>query len=554
MTGRSEATWLTIGGRATAAHVHLPEGGQAWGAVLLVPPPGREHLITFRALRSVAVSLADHGFVAVRVDLTGDGESCRAESVDDLAEAWREDVAAALTLARQLVPGAPVSVIGLRVGAALAAEVPADLRDRVLAWEPVSPRRWVRTMQTMRTLAVAVPTVDPTVGTELLGGVLTAQQRQGILRLKAPDGSEPGVITRHEPRPGASTGLYATDVAHATTPQEALREIPASLPRAQRPVPVAEWEPRRVVEVRHHEAVVRLEFVDVGPHRLTGTLTTPVEPGDGEAVLFVAGSVEPRGGPSGLWTMSALDLAARGHTALRVDRRGSGELSDPSSPREPMPYTNRGPADYRAAAAWLRERSGTDLVAVGICAGSWHAARAARDGGFATVISFNNPAWQLAPAYYAARIGMVDFLYGIRGIYDFGDDRQELVAVRKHLARGARGLEVLTHVVSRRLPAPARAVLSRAGVVEYPEILLRSLPRRTRFVNCLGDVDGMDFDRYHGERAFQAMARDGYRHVTVRHPELDHGLLAHSGRAMARRLVIEWTERTAEERRSASIE
>jgi alpha-beta hydrolase superfamily lysophospholipase len=91
-----------------------------------------------RALRQLAVRLAERGFHTIRFDL-----SCYGDSAGETADAdmgrWREDVAAAVDLARSRSGASAVCLVGVGVGAALAMLTAAQRTDvtSLVLWEPV---------------------------------------------------------------------------------------------------------------------------------------------------------------------------------------------------------------------------------------------------------------------------------------------------------------------------------------------------------------------------------------------------------------------------------
>ncbi|MEM7203280.1 MAG: alpha/beta fold hydrolase [Planctomycetota bacterium] len=120
---------------------HPPEGVELRdGAVLISPPLGHEYIAAHRPLQQLAVRLARQGLHVLRFDFFGCGDSA-----GDLEEAtvaqWRDDVQTALQELRDMSGSRRLSIVGLRLGATVAAASAAaatgsDLRSLVL-WEPV---------------------------------------------------------------------------------------------------------------------------------------------------------------------------------------------------------------------------------------------------------------------------------------------------------------------------------------------------------------------------------------------------------------------------------
>jgi len=105
--------------------------------VVICPPIGQEHVRTHWALRQVAAALARAGFHAFRFDWFGVGDSAGTLRDASLAR-WEEDVASAVQELRDTAGVDQVSLVGLRVGASLAALAAPRLRPAaIVLWDPV---------------------------------------------------------------------------------------------------------------------------------------------------------------------------------------------------------------------------------------------------------------------------------------------------------------------------------------------------------------------------------------------------------------------------------
>lgn len=109
--------------------------------VLLCPPIGHEHVRAHRALRQLAALLSREGFEVLRFDYFGVGDSAGRSDEARLAR-WQGDVAAA-GAELQAVSGVDrLVLVGLRLGAALAATGSAGLPvERLVLWDPVTSGR-----------------------------------------------------------------------------------------------------------------------------------------------------------------------------------------------------------------------------------------------------------------------------------------------------------------------------------------------------------------------------------------------------------------------------
>ncbi|MBD0320621.1 MAG: alpha/beta fold hydrolase [Gemmatimonadetes bacterium] len=117
---------------------HPPRGRQELGGVVLCYPVGQEYMRAHRAFRQLAMLLSKAGFHVLRFDYFGTGDS-GGESDEGSVPAWVDDICTAVDELRDTSGVKSVSLVGLRIGGALAALAGsrrAEL-DRVLLWDPV---------------------------------------------------------------------------------------------------------------------------------------------------------------------------------------------------------------------------------------------------------------------------------------------------------------------------------------------------------------------------------------------------------------------------------
>jgi len=136
---QERASFLDVGSERLFSVLHCgrptPQGG-----FLLCHPLAEEKLWAHRVYVSFARRLARAGWAVLRIDFRGEGDSDRAfDSADVLTRL--EDIRTGLAALRQHVPQpAPIGLVGLRFGAALAATVAAEPGSgvsRLVLWDPV---------------------------------------------------------------------------------------------------------------------------------------------------------------------------------------------------------------------------------------------------------------------------------------------------------------------------------------------------------------------------------------------------------------------------------
>lgn len=132
--------FLHAGERALLVEVRVPALLRARPvAVLLCGPFGEEAVRAHRALRVLAQRVEAAGFAVMRFDYSCTGDSS-GDSAQASVEAWVEDIATAAEALRARSGSARVALVGLRLGASLAAQAAARARTRaahLVLWDPV---------------------------------------------------------------------------------------------------------------------------------------------------------------------------------------------------------------------------------------------------------------------------------------------------------------------------------------------------------------------------------------------------------------------------------
>ena len=126
--------------RALFGVYHPPGRRRAhYRGAILCYPFGVEYMRAHRAFRQLANRLAGEGLHVLRFDYFGTGDSAGSAVQASLAR-WRADIVEAITELQETAGLDRVTLIGLRLGAALAMEVAQDRGDveQLVAWDPVA--------------------------------------------------------------------------------------------------------------------------------------------------------------------------------------------------------------------------------------------------------------------------------------------------------------------------------------------------------------------------------------------------------------------------------
>lgn len=106
--------------------------------ILLCNPIGHEYIQSHRAFYQLAIKLAKVGFHVFRFDYFGCGDSA-GEFDQGSIHQWISDIQMATSVLMERSNQRSISLVGLRLGATLAAKVieQSDVYDTLVLWEPV---------------------------------------------------------------------------------------------------------------------------------------------------------------------------------------------------------------------------------------------------------------------------------------------------------------------------------------------------------------------------------------------------------------------------------
>jgi pimeloyl-ACP methyl ester carboxylesterase len=392
---------------------HAPAPASARGVgVVLCAPLGYEAMCTHRTYRHLAERLADGGFHALRFDYHGTGDSAGHPDEPGRVRAWLENIAAGIDELKLVSGVGTVDLVGVRLGAMLAAVVAsqrADVRSLVL-WAPcLSGRGYVRELRAFRALKADAGTTvagSPRPAGEEVAGYWFDQTTLSdlaaieLLALRQPRVERALIVPRDDLAGGEARlathlqtcGTDATvraapgyaqmmlDPQETVVPRATLEGIVSWLAASSSPrngVGHAVKRPKAVLVTssRATRHLVREEAVSFGEGgRLFGILTEaergPLRPGR-PAVVFLNVGANHRVGPNRMYVSLARDLAALGYVCLRFDRAGLGDSPSRDGVPEGLVYSKHAVADVKAAMSCLTHtRAAERIVLVGVCSGA----------------------------------------------------------------------------------------------------------------------------------------------------------------------------------------
>jgi pimeloyl-ACP methyl ester carboxylesterase len=379
--------------------------------VVVCPPLGYENVIYYRQLAILARRLAGDGRAVLRFDWPGCGDSAGDDLQPNLVPAYLQAVRDAVAQLREATGVAEVDVIGLRVGATLAAQALSlglDVSDVVL-WDAFpSGRSYVRAMRAFERLSNTgeEPSDDVPEGATLATGFVVARQTLDDLaaidlsavefgrrrRFLLAGGERPADEAMAERLRAQGHDVVTAELeglrqvylgwAEREVPTSAFEHIQAWLapgePATQAPAPTLRRQVEIAVDdVRLREETVALE--DGSP--MLGVVTTRADAPAGDTwLVFLPNRYTRRIGSNRMYTEWARRWAAAGLPSLRIDVNATGDAGGPDDETDRDMYTRAGVTDVLRAVAFLRETYGARRAAVvGLCSGGYIGFHAAVD-------------------------------------------------------------------------------------------------------------------------------------------------------------------------------
>ena len=378
--------------------------------VLLCPPFGREDESAHRTLRLLAERLAADGHPVLRFDYPGTGDAAGHAHLPGLVQAWTRSIGAALDSLKAQSGSAQAAVVGLRLGALLAAGV-AAARDDVAAFVAIAPpasgRAFVREMKVLQGASSPVGRAHASAGLLEAGGhTLTAESRDALslldpAKLERPPAPQVLLIDRDDMPAAAAwaarlTALGAAvvheshggfadmmlDPHRSQAPQSMLDATIAWLGRQASSEHAATSDafgraPARVADGVVEEPV----WIELANARMFAIQSQGSQRANPSRVALILNSgAQRRAGPGRLHVMLARRWAAKGMVVLRVDLPGLGDAAARDGERDNLVYPPDVSRDLQALVRHARERwPGVACHALGICSGGYHALQLARE-------------------------------------------------------------------------------------------------------------------------------------------------------------------------------
>jgi alpha-beta hydrolase superfamily lysophospholipase len=533
--------------------LHRPDGPMRGMGVLLVAPFGSDALSAHAPMRLFADRLAAAGFPVLRYDHRGEGDSLPLEDPDaDALPVWLDGVATAAEKLRALSGGRRVALAGVRLGASLAAMAArsADASALVLLAPVLSGRSWLRQLKLSGDVFTAQDGPEDAGRLDVDGLWLSAPTAASLGRLDLAALSPPTVPTFVAAQNKLVAGYAAKLVAAGAPVQPSdfaefepmfwrthknlaplqlferactwLTEIAAEIPASPGAAP-CETPP---AVLRNTHGAERAVTFGCGLH---GVLTEPEHPrADAPAVLFCNTGGDPRAGRGAFTARAARALAQDGIASLRFDFAGLGDSPAPDGPRPHVFETPR-EADLAAALDLLDRTAGAraGVAVVGVCAGAYHAVRAAADPRVTGVFAISpvKLVWRTGETLTWGRSGRA-YVAATRDPEIWRrvlSGRIDVASVGRKLAARVAG-RIRNRLAPRVKLKEMRAFAARGG--------------RTAFLLGLGDMSMDELEVHFGAGARSLLRLRGATMQVV--PNLDHALVREASRRTALAALSDW--------------
>jgi alpha/beta superfamily hydrolase len=396
--------------------------GTVW---VVCPPFAEEEKSAHRALAQVCEALCRRGDSSLFMQYRGTGDSAGDFATSTLAQ-WQLDIAAACNEARRRYPAQRLGVIGLRLGATLAAlEANAVGADCLVLLEPIlqgrqvlsamSQRKRLRAMMTQHEGQVAAESqtalssapAEPTDDIEDfdgwgVGAALRADLQALDLMVQMPAFAGSTLLLQIGPRAEIAAGLQkllarlqepsASAAAQAIVMQPFWNLLDYVYPdaliqtllgadlglaaRTDRRESVTTYDANRPASPPDASGTERaVAFENVAGQQLIGVYHEAA--GAATAVITLHGWTGYRTGPHQMLTRAAREFAAAGCSVLRFDFAGRGDSGGDTEVATLATMAD----DTHAAISWCREAGHSRVVLLGLCSGCEVAVAAAAEEG-----------------------------------------------------------------------------------------------------------------------------------------------------------------------------
>ena len=393
-----EPTWFGAPGNPLFGWLTRPTSTSILGGVVIVPSVGYEARNSKIALRNLAWSLARSGFVTLRFNFRGTGDSS-----GDFGESlpnpdWIDDTVSAIGFI-QSAGLQQVSLVGFRIGATLAAAALSDPSVNVTSlvlWDPCdsgwSYLRELRALESLRRSHFADSDDGSVETTEFLFSkeMVTALRSLKMTTLLKDQSVEHILVVTRTLRPLPSKlrdQLQMMGATFSTTDEQELlldvEPFDAAAPFATI-ASIESWFSQLATNSVEHvsfapivetlttaendETSIRERATFLGEKGLFAMLCEPVHSHVGPWIVMIGNVHDDHTGPSRIWVELSRRWARSGLRCARVDLSGMGESNRPDQAPFVEHLDSRWVKDVITLAHSLDSKDPSNIVFIGFCA------------------------------------------------------------------------------------------------------------------------------------------------------------------------------------------
>jgi alpha-beta hydrolase superfamily lysophospholipase len=560
--------WFGPDKRPLFGWLHLPADRKARGAVLLCPTLGIEAVSARYAYRRLADRLAQVGLVALRFDYDGTGDSAGGHDDPGRVDAWMESIRHAADFVRRLGTER-VSVIGLRAGATLAAEIfgsgPASIDDLVL-WDPcASGRAFIREQGALWSIVLGGrANADGSIETPgLVYEKETVADFSGVA-IANRDGPLAGgvLLLNRSNRKGDRRMHERLNLPHVERViidgQEELVDVQPDAARTPEATltTIVEWLDSRAGAVRptfiesetlgkscavmgttDDGAAIVEHTMSIGAVGLFGIMTSLQhggaelsEEGTRPTIFLLNAGALDHVGPARLWVHLSRSWAAAGARVVRFDLTGIGDSPLRLGIPDPIVYAPDALDDVLDALRAVSPEDPSNAILVGLCSGGYHAVEAALVLKVRGVCAIN-PILTIRLPDLASKGPL-----SLRA--EAPDPSRTALGARKGMARKALPAHDILSPLVQRLPDPAWWIINRVVVESPPARLLhRVVEAGVNLLVIAGDKEARFLSRGEGRTMRRLRKSERFQMEVI--PELEHSLFERHGRDLASVLLTD---------------
>lgn len=409
-------------------HTHSLRGNVNHG-VVICPPIGYEQIHSHRSLRLLGDRLATNKVPTLRFDWQGTGDSSGVDEDPHRIQTWLSNINQAVLWMRSNLGCHQISLIGLRMGATLAALATLENEiDNLVLWSPVTKgRSYVREMKAL-SLTAETPARKSSLGMseiEAAGFILSTETSSDLsqidLSTSQPQCRRMFVVSRSEHHDDdqlcnkwATMGLHVQQVTvdgyaemmavphHSQVPHAVVRQIADWMTNeinVDAQSLITNNQLTRMSSISLQDKTLRSDSLKSHPRiresffkvksepELFGILSEPrfaVDPTLPTVVVLNAGCVH-RVGPNRLNVFLARGLATQGFRCVRIDLSGFGDSIDDSRSQVNDSYPETAFRDIDSILKQIESDFKTDrIILTGLCSGAY--------ASFQSAAQFDNPA------------------------------------------------------------------------------------------------------------------------------------------------------------------